>query len=206
MKAHWTPRYIFNRINLYLFEKQNPNLPWLTADAIAILPELLKPTDIGLEFGSGRSTKWFAKHCKHLTSVEDNLEWYNIVKQMLGDEQVSNVNYNFLNSSHQNPKESDYYKIIDTFANESLDFILIDGSLRDILAVRAMDKLKKGGLLIVDNANWSLPHKTQAPTSAYQSKKASNAIWQQFYDDTLLNYRLIWTSNGVTDTAIFIKK
>lgn len=59
--SHLTPRYVFNRIAVLLDERRNPEHPWLTADAVRILSTLILPTDIGVEFGSGRSTKWFAQ-------------------------------------------------------------------------------------------------------------------------------------------------
>jgi len=74
--GHLTPRYIWNRLALIVYEQNNPNLPWITRDMINILETWLRPTDIGLEFGSGRSTSWFASRVSHLTSVEDNSEWY----------------------------------------------------------------------------------------------------------------------------------
>jgi predicted O-methyltransferase YrrM len=67
---HWTPRYIFNRINLYYFEKKNPDLPWLTSESISLIDNLIKKSDKMIEFGSGRSTAWLAQRVDELTSVE----------------------------------------------------------------------------------------------------------------------------------------
>ena len=30
---HWTPRYIYNRISVMLYEKKYPKLPWLTKES-----------------------------------------------------------------------------------------------------------------------------------------------------------------------------
>ena len=75
---HLTPRYIWNRTALIVYERANPGQPWLTPDMIKILDSWLCPADVGLEFGSGRSTSWFAARVKHLTSVEHNPEWYSL--------------------------------------------------------------------------------------------------------------------------------
>lgn len=55
--SHLTPRYVFNRIAVLLDERRHPAHPWLIADAVGILSMVLQPSDIGVEFGSGRSTK-----------------------------------------------------------------------------------------------------------------------------------------------------
>jgi len=80
---HWTPRYVYDRLAVLIDERKNPDHPWLTADMVRILETWLKPTDVGLEFGSGRSTIWFANRLKKLTSVEHNKEWYRKVSDML---------------------------------------------------------------------------------------------------------------------------
>jgi len=64
---HWTPRYIWNRLALMAHERQHPDLPWLTRAMIENLDTWLRPDDVGLEFGSGRSTVWFAQKVGHLT-------------------------------------------------------------------------------------------------------------------------------------------
>jgi hypothetical protein len=47
--GHWTPRYIYNRINLMIDEFLHPERPWLTKEAVLLLERLLKPDDIGLD-------------------------------------------------------------------------------------------------------------------------------------------------------------
>jgi len=76
---HWTPRYIAARMNEMLYQKRYPDHPWLTQMAVKILESWLKPNDVGAEFGSGRSTVWFAKRVPSLISVENDPNWYNRV-------------------------------------------------------------------------------------------------------------------------------
>jgi len=85
IKKHHRLSYIKSRVMQIVFQKQNPQAPWITKDAISLLNELIKSTDVGLDFGSGRSTKWFATRCQYLFSIENNLEWYNIVKNQIKD-------------------------------------------------------------------------------------------------------------------------
>jgi hypothetical protein len=65
-----TPRYVCNRTRQYLYERRHPDAQWLTPAAIGLLGSLLRPTDGGAEFGSGRSTIWFAERVTGLTSIE----------------------------------------------------------------------------------------------------------------------------------------
>lgn len=69
------PRYVVNRSRLAWYEYRCPELPWLTPQANAILTEWLKPSDIGFEWGSGRSTMWLATKVNRLTSVEHDKHW-----------------------------------------------------------------------------------------------------------------------------------
>ena len=204
MKKHWTPRYVYNRLKNYFFEKNNEDLPWLTPDSIDLLDDLVKKKDIGVEFGSGRSTVWFALRCKFLTSIEDNKQWYKIVKEKLRKNQLENVEYFYKNSISEDGLQSEYYKTIEEFEDDSLDFVLIDGKHRDILSLTAIQKVKLGGLLILDNANRYLPYKTFSPHSVNSDFKKVTKEWALFNEKINL-WRKIWTSNGVTDTIIYIK-
>jgi len=197
--SHWTPRYIYNRIVLALYEKQHPDSPWLTSSAVSILSTYLKNSDIGLEWGSGRSTVWFAERVKHLVSVEDNHEWYQRVKEKLDYLKLNNTKY-LLSTDRES-----YIGAADQFQENSLDFVLVDGrDYRSTCAVKAVSKVRTGGVIVLDNANWFLPSSSHSPNSrTYEAGPASDE-WQHFLE--LVNdWRRIWTSNGVSDTALFIK-
>jgi hypothetical protein len=75
MKRHWTPRYVFNRLNVIVYQRMHAGHPWLTAQAISLLDGLLRPIDVGLEWGSGRSTAWFGQRISALTSIEHDALW-----------------------------------------------------------------------------------------------------------------------------------
>lgn len=199
----WTPRYIVDRIRLFFYEKRHENVPWITRDATAILDKRLLPTNVGLEFGSGRSTAWYAHRLKHLTSVEDHKGWYDTVKKQFDGEGLGNVDYYFRSAAGE-AKDSDYCKVMDDFNNSSLDFIVVDGKHRDILAVAAVNKLRKGGILLLDDSQRYLDHPTSAPYSVYKTKDGMAEKWKEF--QSLVNcWEMIWTSNGVSDTTLFIK-
>lgn len=196
--SHWTPRYIVNRVRLSIYEKQNPNHPWLTHSAICLLSTYLKKSDIGLEWGSGRSTAWFAAKLQQLVSVEDNPKWYQIVKERLDNLKLNNTEY-LLTSDRES-----YIGAAERFRENSLDFVLVDGNYRSGCAMKAVSKVRIGGVIVLDNANWFLPCNSHSPNSrTYQTGSASDE-WQEFLE-RVNKWRVIWTSNGVTDTAFFIK-
>ena len=193
--------YIYNRLSQIIFQKLYPNAPWLTKLSIRLLVDLIMESDIGLEFGSGRSTLWFAKKCKHLTSIENNPYWYKKISAKLNN--YNNIEY-YLKNLKESAKNSEYYNSIHAFKDDHFDFILIDGKYRDLLALESINKLKKGGLLILDNAERYLPNDFKTPSSIGRNNNKVNGNWREFYKKTT-TWRRIWTSNGVSTTLILFK-
>lgn len=183
-----------------LDQRKHPQNPWITANAAHLLQGLLKTTDIGVEFGSGRSTAWFASRLQHLTSVENNPEWYAIVKSQLADAGLkAKVDYRLCTD------ESDYAQQALDFADTSVDFCLVDGAARDRCALNIVPKIKAGGLIMVDNVNLYLPNdSTHSPNSLRTQDGAASEVWATF-EKNVSSWRKIWTTNGVFDTAIWIK-
>lgn len=202
--GHWTPRYVVNRLRWALYEKRNPDKPWLTPDAIRVLDGLIVPTDQGLEWGSGRSTRWFARKMNHLTSVEDSADWYNVVTGQLKSAGINNVTYERCDTPQPgNEAASAYVRIADRFAPGSLGFVLVDGQARDHCTEAVLDKIAVGGVLVIDNANWYLDRPTHSPASR-TGQGPANQLWAKI-EQRLSGWRHIWTSQGVTDTAIWVR-
>jgi predicted O-methyltransferase YrrM len=204
---HWTPRYVVARLNEILYHKQHPDHPWLTQEAVSILEHWLKPSDTGAEFGSGRSTIWFAKHVCLLKSVENDPEWYDRISIQLKRTNLKNVDYILAvehESKETNAAQSKYVQAATAILDNSLDFALVDGIWRSICANALVNKLHPGGLLIIDNANWFLPCKSFSPNSRTLMQGPASEDWTKF-QSIVNNWRSIWTSSGVTDTAFYVK-
>lgn len=203
---HWTPRYVLARSREVIDHRARPADPWLTREAIGLLDRLLRPADVAVEFGSGRSTTWFAKRVGRLTSVEDNAEWFRIVTEKLKAAGQANVDY--LHRPRDVPDtdgaKAAYVRVLDGMADESLDFVLVDGIYRNHCAVRAVAKVKRGGMIAVDNVNWFLPSATHSPASRGPDDPPVDEVWGTFAQQTK-TWRRIWTSSGVTDTLILFK-
>lgn len=201
---HWTLRYALDRLKEMAYHRLHPDHPWLTPKANAVLESCLKPSDIGLELGSGRSTLWFARRVRQLTSFEHDRSWFEKVSDLL--KRVDNVDYRFYprDRSDDDAYGAAYVEAVKEIEAQSLDFVLVDGIYRDHCARAALDKIQPGGLLIIDNANWFLPCSSRSPNSRTEALGPKNALWSEVHR-ALSTWRGIWTSSGVTDTALFFK-
>lgn len=201
--SHLTPTYIASRIAVLANQQINPGSPWLTKHAVDFLGQVLKPSDVGVEYGAGRSTAWFAQRLAHLTTVESDPNWCAQVKAALATANLSDkVEVRLCED------EAFYNAQPATFADATIDFCLIDGgytSTRDLCALPMLAKLKSGGLMVIDNVNWYLPNDwTRSPTSRRTTDGCYSDVWAGFGKETE-SWRRYWTSNGVSDTCIWIK-
>ena len=179
LKEHQlSSKYILNRLKQMFFQKTNPEAPWLTKESILLLDSLLKDSDIGLEFGSGRSTKWLAKRCHLLYSIEDHSGWFEKVSVELKD--FKNVNYRFREVDKNDAPRSGYLDILDELSDNSIDFILDDGKLRGLVALKSIKKLKTGGFFILDNAERYIPNPFDIPESIGPDMENMAPDWNKF--------------------------
>ncbi len=203
---HWTPRYIQARARQVLYQRANPDAPWLTPEASRLLDLMLRPSDIGAEFGSGRSTLWLARRCAHLISIEHDQAWHATVLGALALEGITHVDYQCYppDEPETNGDRSAYAQAAQFLPAEGIDFALIDGIYRDYATLFLLPKIRLGGILVIDNVNRYLPSSTVSPGSLTASATPVTAAWEQAAA-VLSGWRKIWTTNGIWDTAIFIK-
>ena len=206
---HWTTRYIIDRLKLMFYERTHPDAPWLCPDAVKILDSWLRTTDRGVEWGTGRSTVWLAMRIAHLISVEHNPQWAQIVAKKLYDHGVTNskVDCKLFPDGKEEKADSDYVNVVRNIAPGSLDFCLVDGVSRVHCALACVEKLKLGGILIVDNANRYIPRspKSRSPESRGPEDGFSSEEWKELMR-IIKKWRCIWITSGITDTALWIKE
>jgi predicted O-methyltransferase YrrM len=204
--GHWTPRYIRDRVRQMLYQRAHPDAPWLTPEAIRLLDSMLRPSDVGAEFGSGRSTLWLARRCAHLTSAEHDEAWHARVSSMLDGEGITHVDYQCHPRDEPDSAgdRSAYAQVAKVLGDESIDFALVDGLYRDYVTLFLLPKIRPGGLLIIDNVNRYLPSPTMSPASLRPQAAPASVAWEQAAA-ALAGWRRIWTSSGLCDTAIFVK-
>lgn len=202
------PSYAINRIAQMRYQSANPSVPWLTADAVTALQDLLKPTDVGFEFGSGRSTVWFARHIKFLHSMESSADWYQKVTQWLAREGLAErVNYQLALEPREDdlmPDDHPYVQGIAAMQEDSLDFAFIDGIMRLTSLRWAMKKLKPGGILILDNANTYLSNRYEEgyTTVHCRSDKPRDSEWSKTWEE-LSKWRGFNTTDRINDTRFW---
>lgn len=197
---HWTPRYIFDRSRNIISNRVHADWPWLTPAAVRFLELWLKPSDRVFEWGAGRSTVWIARRAGSIASVEADKNWIDRVRSVVQRKNLRNVNLVFA----PEPTDPAAYASFIRQAGGPVDLIVVDALHRDHCALASIEHVNPGGIVLVDNVNWYLPSKSFSPNSRRQAEGPATVLCSEFLDN-LKTWRNIWTSNDVTDTAIWIK-
>src|SRR3989339_2290400 len=176
-----TPGYVVDRLDIRfwgdamrqtVYELQHPLDPWITIDMIKILENFLKPSDIGFEFGSGSSSVWLAKKTQYLTTVENDPGWTKKVQELILRNGLTEKIR--LVEVAKNPK--DYIAPVRDIQNESLDYGFVDGFYRDECILALVPKIKRGGVLIVDNVDNYFPRNKISRSIRYKRDNFSKEV------------------------------
>jgi hypothetical protein len=116
--------------------------PWISYDAQAALRSRLNRKSLVLEFGSGRSTLWYARRARHVVAVEHDPSWFERLHPHL--RACGNVEYRFA---------AEHEAYIALPADACFDLIVIDGAWRLSCAMVAMGHLANDGLIYLDNSD-----------------------------------------------------
>tara|TARA_A100001015_G_scaffold321198_1_gene450720 strand:+ start:1753 stop:2379 length:627 start_codon:yes stop_codon:yes gene_type:complete len=114
-------------------------VPWFVYPAFEFLECFDLSQSTVFEWGSGNSTRYWAKRCREVVSVDDKKEWSSSVSCI---ENVTAIHVD-----------------IDRYADcifdyEMSDLIVIDGIRRYACAQNAVQRLKPGGMIVLDNSDW----------------------------------------------------
>lgn len=129
-------------------------IPWFTYPAIEYLQQLDLSGRTVFEYGSGNSTLFWASRADRVISVDDEEHWSRSVRSRVPS------NCTVL-------QEADLRRYVDAIRQypQGFDIIVVDGPTRGRTRVRcaraAIEHLKPGGLIILDNSDW-LPESAQA--------------------------------------------
>ncbi len=189
------PHKVPARIRYWFWEKKYPDKPWMSPGSVDYLEKVLTKNMRALEFGSGRSTLWFARYVGQLTSIEHDGAWFKEVRARMARENVTNVDYRFIAADHLPGAVVDQYdlkapipayvRILETFPDNSLDFVVVDGHYRTYCARECLPKIAPGGLLLIDDVNeWQTPEGTPVPPDWPLLDNSGNGIkftciWQK---------------------------
>ena len=118
-----------------------PVMPWFTLPAVRFLKARLTPAGRVFEWGSGMSTLWFERRCREVHSVESDPEWFRIVASRARRAKVYRL---------QGPA---YVEKLTEFPPGYFDVIVVDGLERLSCYRLAVQRLRPGGILVVDNSD-----------------------------------------------------
>jgi hypothetical protein len=129
------------------------------------------------EYGSGGSTLFWLEKGVNCVSIEHDPGWYVQIKNLTQNykaldyrlveaEPIAESTYGIVNPDYSNPDhyisaEYELHKVhyknyvcqIDSFNDNYFDIVLIDGRARPACIKHSFDKVKSGGMLILDNAD-----------------------------------------------------
>jgi hypothetical protein len=154
------PGYAVRRLYLRTSDFLHRHEPWISHEAVVYCAGYLSSSQVGLEWGSGRSTRWYGERLGKLLSVEFDPVWYRRV--LRATRHLPNVECRFIALDHSpseptvrdyNPVPA-YVAVAEEFADGSLDFVVVDGHYRLACIKQVLPKIKPGGLLLVDNTDW----------------------------------------------------
>lgn len=120
--------------------------PWISYDAQALIAEFLDPAKRVLEFGSGMSTVWYGEHAGEVVSVEDYRPWFQQVQGIIARRGASNIRYRLAGPG-------DYAELVQADRAGGFDLVMIDGSQRDACARTAIELIRPGGMIYLDNSD-----------------------------------------------------
>jgi hypothetical protein len=149
-----------------------PDEPWMALGAVRYLQDNL-PGGVGFEWGSGRSTVWFAARLSSLISVEEDAGWLHCVRALLDSAGATNVILRHIPIDHD-PREPEranyeplpqYVDYINHFQDGAFRLIIVDGHYRQHCIRAALPKLAPYGLLLVDDSWWGMNNARLIPES-----------------------------------------
>jgi hypothetical protein len=188
------------------YQKKNPDAPWISPGSIYVLKQILDKNMVGFEFGSGRSTVFYAELLNHITAIEHFKPWFSKVETLLESKAIKNTSLKLIEANGDAPSQhlssemqlfisaddypvkdevfKNYINALDEFPNSHFDFIAVDGRARLSCVLKSIGKLKQGGFLLLDNSE----------RKRYQPALTALKDWSK-----------IFTTTGLTDTTIWMK-
>lgn len=125
---------------------RHPRLPWLPFSVIRRLDSIIRPDWKVVEIGSGMSTLWLAARCRSVTSVEAGRKWHARLSDIIESKGLTHVDLRFEMAGHIMSDFSEH-------EDGSLDLVIVDGGPREDCVRNALEKIRPGGYIYVDNTD-----------------------------------------------------
>jgi len=120
--------------------------PFMSYGAIKWLNSFLNKDMSVFEWGSGGSTIYITKRVKKIISIEYDPGYYKFISEYLKKNNL--LNYEFIFK-----KPEDYCSAIGAYPDNFFDLIIVDGIKRADCVKYAINKVRLGGYLLLDNSN-----------------------------------------------------
>lgn len=126
-----------------------PQSPWIPFDAAARLKAFLRNRSGArvLEYGSGMSTLWLARHASHVVSVESDPAWAGKVRALLKAHDLQRkVRLVYTTRPHD-------YVYVAGVAPGAVDLVVVDGDHRLDCGLHALRTCRPDGVIYVDDSD-----------------------------------------------------
>jgi len=198
LRRLFSPRWVARRVAATAYALRNPDAPQLAAGALLHADRWLRKEHFAFEWGSSFSTAWLARRAGRVVAVEQDPLWHDRMQKLLAAKGLAD------------PVElrlapgDEYFSQIQRFADDSIDFILVDGPSPALALAASLRKLTHGGMLVVNGAHQLLPSDSTTPDARSRGDGPHEDLDPAELVE-LMRWRLKWESDGVNDTAVFWK-
>jgi hypothetical protein len=136
---------------------RDPDGPWFNTLALRFLNDTIQPHWKVFEFGSGRSTLWYARHAASVVALESTPHWHAKVNEMVS---------RYANATVELMPARGFPSRIALEPDDTFDLIVVDGPDQDEsgnhlpveldrtgCVIAALAKVRPGGILLLDNSD-----------------------------------------------------
>lgn len=129
--------------------------PWWNYKAVGFVQRHLPERPRVFEYGGGASTLWLRDQGASVSTVEDDREWFGELRRRIPDGDLRFIAPG--PGDHPDPDGpfDAYVRAILDEADDSFDLVIVDGRARHDCVLVAAPKVKRGGMLLLDDSQWS---------------------------------------------------
>lgn len=180
--------------------------PWYTKPFLEELSNwCIEDWDV-FEYGCGYSSIWWAIYANTVTSVDNNYSWVSSVNNYYKKHNINNANvmYRIINEEYTIGEGGSFSPYVNSInENDKLyDCIIIDGECRNTCIYEALKHIKKGGVIILDNADQTSVGLNSKETFKVLSKYKKKSFKQHNHQDWRTDYWII-TDNPPTRRSMY---
>lgn len=136
-------------------------MPWYTRPCLKWLNGYVEPAMSVFEYGVGQSSQWYRSRGCYTYGVDTKADW------------ITDFDLQILETD-----ENDYIGSIYSI-NQKFDIVVIDGDYRDRCTQHAIECLKPGGYLIIDNWEQASADLTEWPKTKELIKNLEPILYKE---------------------------